>query len=391
MNTKKANIPEILIISKEPTIERIPGLKTLISHLAEQSYVTIITSRSKAFAVPAFGSQRIKLVMVNERKHSLGIPVSIKITLITAVNLFLRLLSRKKYVLIYAGKGALIMSNIMRIFGARKYVAFIVEYPELIKKQKSFLSPHSMEIEAIKKSIFYITQDNLHGKFINEEILKKDHQYKTLPNSEGEDIFTRKNTYFHENFDLQPDAKILLHSGGFGPWFLSAEVSAISSSLSNDFRLVFHASHDVRYSNYYKDYIKSKKRDDTSMLSLDPQPLDNLHLLVSSAYIGIAWYNLSLLGYRAELMGLASGKIGSYLRCGIPVVAQNISSLSYLGDYECGILVEDIQDIPDAVDSISKRYDFYRSNAFNCYKEIWNPGRHLAEIDRTLALLAKAG
>ena len=58
-------------------------------------------------------------------------------------------------------------------------------------------------------------------------------------------------------------------------------------------------------------------------------------------------------------MGLAAGKIGNYLKCGIPVIATKVHSLSYLEDYQCGILIDDPAQINDAINDIVHDYDNY--------------------------------
>lgn len=76
------------------------------------------------------------------------------------------------------------------------------------------------------------------------------------------------------------------------------------------------------------------------MFSLNPVSTYELDSLVASADVGIALYSEKELGYRATYMGLAAGKIGNYLKCGVPIIATKLLSLSYIETYQCGILVE---------------------------------------------------
>lgn len=110
--------------------------------------------------------------------------------------------------------------------------------------------------------------------------------------------------------------------------------------------------------------------------------------MISSADIGLAIYSEEHLGYRATLMGLAAGKIGNYLKCGIPVIASNMPSLSYLVDYKCGILINSENELEEAITTIKSSYESYRKNAFQCYNELWHPSNYIAKILNNIESLA---
>jgi glycosyltransferase involved in cell wall biosynthesis len=113
--------------------------------------------------------------------------------------------------------------------------------------------------------------------------------------------------------------------------------------------------------------------------------MEQLDNLVGSADIGIAWYDHDLLGYRAELLGLAAGKIGRYLKNGLPVIARNLPTIKeYLDRYECGICVDRLDEITAAIDTIKNDYERYSKNALRCYEELWKPEPYLQEIQRRI-------
>ena len=121
---------------------------------------------------------------------------------------------------------------------------------------------------------------------------------------------------------------------------------------------------------------------------MTPVRADKLSELLASAHIGLAWYSISELDFRALNMGLAAGKIGAYLKCGLPVIAPKIDSLSYIEEYRCGILVSDISAIPDAISIIDDNYSDYRSSAFKCYATLWNTDTQLRIIAKHLQDIA---
>jgi len=83
-------------------------------------------------------------------------------------------------------------------------------------------------------------------------------------------------------------------------------------------------------------------------------------------------------------MGLAAGKIGNYLKCGVPVIATNLPSLKYIEDYKCGVLIDSFSELPTAIEKINKEYYTYRENTFRCYRELWDCSFYLDIILQTI-------
>jgi glycosyltransferase involved in cell wall biosynthesis len=106
--------------------------------------------------------------------------------------------------------------------------------------------------------------------------------------------------------------------------------------------------------------------------------------LVASADIGLALY-ADRSGPAARLMGLASGKIASYLKCGLPVVATALPTLrEFIEGYRCGVCVESIEEIPAALALIDSDYVEFRRNAFRCFEERFDPDPYAGVIERRL-------
>ena len=137
--------------------------------------------------------------------------------------------------------------------------------------------------------------------------------------------------------------------------------------------------------HYFKEMKNEIGNSNKVLFSIKPVSNVELDKLVASAKIGIATYSLKHLGYRAENMGLAAGKIGNYLKCGVPVIATKVHSLSYIEDYHCGILIDNFDEINSAVKKIIADYDNYVTSAYRCYNELWHPKNYLDVIYKVLA------
>jgi hypothetical protein len=379
---------KLVVIHKEPIVERVPNLKSLLVFASDHfEDVVLITSSSKIYPKPLFNKNNISVRSVVERSGKFGIPTLIKVVFVLLGSFFKSLLKQEEVRYIFAGRGALVLAGFIRFFGFRRYISFVVEYPSLDRIGFGSESlTDRLEIRGIEGAKFFITHDDWHAKLIGSGFSRKSSvKHMTIPNSTLDSSFLSGNySFLHRRLNLDNKIKIILHSGGFGEWFSSSELAAQSITLPEDFRLVFHCSHDMSESKYYKDYLLAKSSLDRTLFSKDPVSNSDLDDLVSSAFVGVAWYNVNVLGFRAEGMGLAAGKIGHYLKSGVPVIATSLPSLNYIEEFECGVLIEDLSNLSDAVAKIAMNYEGYSKNAKTCYEQLWHPNRYLADVVETI-------
>lgn len=362
----------IIILLRVPFLDKIPSLKTLIIYLSRQSYnITIITTQRQYYPPLTFSSDNIKLKLVKERTKRIGIPTSIK--------LFTKCLcmSIKEKPLYFIGGDSIAnkLLSLLSKFLPIKYINFLLEYPDLADRE---------EKEALERANYIITHDVWHKKFLLEHYDLTDDKFLFLPNASYTQEYYGKSDYLFNVLQIPKSKKIILHSGGLGPWFLCKELAELSRNWTDEYILVFHTSHNVNSSEYYREIKKENIDNKNLKFSTTPVSNENLDNLVSSAYIGVALYSLNLLSYRATYMGLAAGKIGNYLKCGLPVIATKLPSLNYIEEYQCGILINTLDEFPNAVSKINTTYDRYSMNAHRCYKELWEPTQYLEVIRKTI-------
>jgi glycosyltransferase involved in cell wall biosynthesis len=119
----------------------------------------------------------------------------------------------------------------------------------------------------------------------------------------------------------------------------------------------------------------------------DPVPMSSLRTLVDSADIGVALYEPQVGGphapvdHNVELMGYASGKVASYLHCGLPVVTSDLPGLRDLvGSSGCGVCVQRADDVANALAQIVDDYDRFVVRACNAFDEHLELGRHFTTV-----------
>ena len=366
----------ILLILKEPFLDRIPSLKTLILNLCENNHVTIITTKSHRFEPLTTTHAHIRSIYVRERSSKFELPTTIKLTL----KVLSFLLSNKPEAIIGGDLWGNVIASKLKPFYSCPHIFFALEFPQIKTTNHPVLMRHEvMENDALQKANFIITHDEFHKNFICENFKVKEDIVFKLANASFTPEFTEHSDFIRRNFGISSNKTVVLHSGGFGVWFKCKELADISKDWKEDKQLIFHIGRKPSGTTDF-DYIYDNSEYKDIIFSLSPLPNEDLDKMIASADVGIALYSIEALGYRAELMGLAAGKIGNYLKCGLPVIASRMSSLSYIEDYHCGILVESETEIEAAIERIMKNRDCFRENAFRCYRELWHPSNYLGKI-----------
>jgi hypothetical protein len=363
---------DILIIHKEPITERIPNLKAFIVYASSKNHkITLLTSKSKIFPAPVFISKNVKYIAVAERDKKLQLPTFLRFYALSLLVMASKMF-RKNY-LILAGRNALIFGAIISYVKLKKFSSFILEYPECKTTSNQVLSiSDRLEIQGIRESQMIITHDKLHADFIANQLNITNIKYVSIPNGTTGNAKKVESKFLQNRLKIPLDRKILLHAGGFGKWFESQELSKESIKLSKDYELIFHVSHDISNNEYFKEYLSNKKIGERTLFSFEPVPSYMLDELISSAHIGIAWYSTKVLGYRATMLGLAAGKIGNYLKCGIPVIVPAYESFKFITEFCCGKQISDLNDLNSAIKEIDNNYQLYSQNALMCYELLWN-------------------
>lgn len=375
MDRVDRKMKHILLVLREPFLDRIPSLKTLVWFLLNHNHrITLITSESNKFILLSFDHENLQIIKVKQRSKRFESPTTLKLLWKTLSFVLTR---RVDYLMGGDAIGNIIASKISRLL-VKKHIFFMLEYPQIITEKVQCLTRlQRLENKSLEKSDIIITHDKWHKQFLlthfnlNNKIL-------LLPNSSFTPEIYMESNFLQKRLGVQGQ-KIVLHSGGFGKWFKCKELSDSTYNWDKNVKLVFHVSHRVEDDKYFEEVYESDYRGKV-LFSLNPVSTYELDSLVASADVGIALYSEKELGYRATYMGLAAGKIGNYLKCGVPIIATKLLSLSYIETYQCGILVEKEKDIASAINKILSNRDMYSKNAHRCYRELWHPESYLKKV-----------
>lgn len=147
----------------------------------------------------------------------------------------------------------------------------------------------------------------------------------------------------------------------------SLDVARAASAWSLDATLVFQTRSAAQNNPEAREVLAvAEKPSGRVALNDTPWPRRLLEEVVSSADVGLAWYAPE--GKNIELIGLSSGKLAQYLKCGLPVIVNE--PLAWLvSRYNFGICVHSPREIERALQTVlANRAEFSR-NALRCFDE----------------------
>jgi len=80
-------------------------------------------------------------------------------------------------------------------------------------------------------------------------------------------------------------------------------------------------------------------------------------------------------------MGMASGKVAQYLRCGKPVVVSDLPGMADLiRRYNCGAVIKEPSELKDALQTVFDDHETMVLNAINCFNTEFSLDRYSGPI-----------
>ena len=244
-----------------------------------------------------------------------------------------------------------------------------------------------LERLAYRKSQCVIVQDEDRFNTLCEYNKYQHPKVFYLPNSPTSSTSLSKEVqlknYFREIFNLSEERFycIILQAGMIQDAVFSKELAQAFVSINKGYALIFH-DREQRQSD--DPYIKSLKQINSKnlFLSLKPLPYEKIERIYTSATIGLAFYRN--LDNNFSQISKASGKISHYLKYGVPLLVNNLESLSKLVEqYNVGIVIKDplnSLEIESAIEKILKDYSYYSKNATICFEEQFNFSKKIQPI-----------
>lgn len=386
----------ILCFVREPYLDNMPCLTSLVSFLAEESYDLVVLSCTDPHFLEAMSENpRIRYHAVPDRAVFLGFKFRIPCTVALAVRGIRECLKKRPALILSCGQfGGLAAFVVSLLFRVRR-VYQTLELP----KVKSYESRPGLpdgtveklrlvdlaERLAIRTADLVIAHDHDRADFIAAAAKVSRSKIEILPNAPRGVGPGRKTRWLAERLGIPAGTRIVLHFGGVGPNFDLVRLVTGVESWPEGWCLVIHSSFKAGGDEYLA-RLQACATGKRVYFSLKPVPSAVADELVVSADVGVATYSLKAAGYRVALMGLASGKIARYLRCGLPVVASDVPTVRrYIEQYDCGYCFDDPASVGTLLPRISNRYGELSRNAVGCFEGLFSPDPYCRKIADRLA------
>ena len=208
-----------------------------------------------------------------------------------------------------------------------------------------------------------------------------------IPHSRLKNNNLDRNYFFNHLFNLKKNNTILLHLGWIHDVMDSYNVAKSTAHWEKNLKLVFHERSQRSTTDPYIQKITNISSSSIH-LSLNPVPYEELGELISSCDIGIVVYKTQEYGCSWENISKASGKLADYLSFGKPVICSNIPDLKTLiSKYNCGLIFNELDELPSLVNKINDSYSMYSQNALKCFNEQFEFSKSFLPLIKSLQLI----
>ena len=213
----------------------------------------------------------------------------------------------------------------------------------------------SAEIHACREIEFAVVQDKQRGAQLAVENQIDPAKLVYMPVADWSSAEAQSG-WLRQSLGIERNRKIALAMGSLDDWTGLNIVLRDLSSWPSDWVLVLHGRYGLS-TEKAKDFL----RDNPKNLVVSTEPFDSnddLGKLLGDVDIGLGLYcpdyTHEQTGLNLEHIGLASGKIATFLRFGVPVLVNPIGEMAeYVASERLGVVVSQVEDIPNALREVT--------------------------------------
>ena len=366
----------IAIVYPWGNLDTVPSLCNAANLLANVGYgVEIFTNLDHRFITPSFSNKLIKVITPQPRWERQGIHRVIPARWSYPLQVWQRHLHCRYCCFIGVDPEGLVQAGNLSKWVTTPLVYYSLELllsQEIMNREQVQLKEAEKRLS--RRSAFVIIQDEERARLMAKDNNIPLNRFVLVPNTPLGPARHQYSGYWHKKFGLPERYRIVLHTGSLENWNGLKEIVGSVKRWPENWVLVIHSR-----SNYQNpDFIEKLRRQAVEgrvFFSLEPVPRQDYDALIHGADIGIAFY-VPIEGsvytqQNIQSVGLSSGKIAYYLRAGLPVIANDKTSISaFIKQEMCGIVVQAPDEIGDAIVTVAHNYDSYSNRAiqsFNCY------------------------
>lgn len=245
----------------------------------------------------------------------------------------------------------------------------------------------SLEKEASKNVAAWLVQDEVRAGQLQRENLLNPVNKILLPLASA-GVGVAKVDRLRDSLGIPHDKKVAIVIGSLSKWTMSSQIIKCVADWPEDWVLVVHDRYGRTRELLAGELAAFASLLDRKIFISDAaaEMVDDMGGILAGISAGLAFYKPeygggAFYGKNLEHLGLASGKISTYLRYGVPVVINEVGLYAEQArQFRFGCVVERPEQIKDCLDEIS--HEEYQHNAkdyfikkldFNIYRDrIWS-------------------
>ncbi len=205
------------------------------------------------------------------------------------------------------------------------------------------------EIKACEGLDFVIIQDELREKhLLKENRLKLNIPILKVPASSFKSCEYKKSDYLYKTLNIPKDKKILLSIGSITKWSCIDRILGILDNFPPDWVFVVHARYGDSQTVLKNLAKKELNLEKVYFSNEKSKTSEGLKHIIQSADLGFASYcpdfSSIYTGDNIKYIGLASGKISTYLKFGLPIIS-NAKEYFHISNEKIGYSAENEEEI----------------------------------------------
>lgn len=225
-----------------------------------------------------------------------------------------------------------------------------------------------LETRANQRVAFTIIQDEERAELLAKTNRIDRASIMILPNAMAGKSQRFESRHLQGRFGLPESDIILLQVGVVSRYFRSLELVRAARGWPGNYKLIFHSRCNQRNEAYFQ-RVQSEADRLRTFFSLNPVSFSELDQLIGSAHIGLALME-DFGNPNVNCMGKSSGKIASFLKNGLPVIAQDFPSLRWVEQEGCGVCISSVNEVIYAAQLILENYQTYSENSMRTYDNL---------------------
>jgi glycosyltransferase involved in cell wall biosynthesis len=228
----------------------------------------------------------------------------------------------------------------------------------------------------LKRAAWLITQDAMRADWLSRTYRFPREKISVVYNTAFGEYTPQKSRYFREMFKIADQKKVVLAVGSLIQEHMILEAAEAARSWQPEFVLVIHGWFPNKA---YEERIRSvvSQSGNRMFISTEFLPVARKYEVFQSADIGLVLFSPNTVNN--ILVGAAAGKLFEFVRCGVPVIVNELQGMRELVSGRCGVVCDaHLADLSGALLEVSGRYGtdsslcctFYAAYNFaGCYQK----------------------